>query len=407
MAVPLRALDPQGAVDLIAAQCFPDRCDSSIGLEVEYLCAGDEWSDTGVDHDVVRRAAARHLPGGSRITWEPGGQLELSSAPQPDGRRAVDAVRADHDALIDGMATAGVHLVPIAMEPTRLPERVIHEARYDAMEAYFDADGPAGRRMMTATASVQVNLGLADGAGPDERWRLVHAVGPALVAAFANSPLAGGGPTGWQSSRFANWLLIDPTRTAPVGPGGAIEAWVASAMRARVMLVRGANERYSPMLDGITFGEWVAGGHDLGWPDHTDLAYHLTTLFPPVRARGWLEVRYIDAGPHWDVAALVLDVITRNGEAGRAALEACSGTEELWLMAARHACRHPALAAAAVRLLALAAAAIEPDDLGGAARCREFSARYPQRGRSPADDLVERWNRRRNVPERAPLEVLS
>ena len=400
MAVPLRALDPQGAVDLIAEECFPDRPDSSVGLEIEFLCAADPWSDHAVGHEAVRRAATVALPGGARITWEPGGQLELSGAAPPDARRAVDAARADIDALGPAMDAAGIHLLPIAMEPSRLPRRVLHDARYQAMEAYFDRDGPSGRRMMTATASLQVNLGLAD-RGAGDRWRVVHAIGPALVAAFANSPIAGGGPTGWRSSRFANWLLIDPTRTAPVEPGGRVDAWAAAAMRARVMLVRCANGRYQPMLEPVPFGEWVSGGHELGWPDRSDLIYHLTTLFPPVRPRGWLEVRYLDAGPYWDVAALVLDALTREPAAGQAAIDACTGTESAWLAAARYGCADETLASAARAVLHVASAAIEPRDADGAAACREYADRFPARRRCPADELLEAWTQRHRMPATA------
>ena len=89
--------------------------------------------------------------------------------------------------------------------------------RYAAMEKFFDREGPWGRRMMCGTASVQVCVDAGDDSagqsGYRARWRLLHAIGPVLVAAFANSPLRVGRPTGWRSGRQQVWANMDPGRT--------------------------------------------------------------------------------------------------------------------------------------------------------------------------------------------------
>ncbi|MGI8793951.1 MAG: glutamate-cysteine ligase family protein [Acidimicrobiales bacterium] len=395
MAVARRALTPQRARELIASQCFPARIDNQVGLEVEYLVAADQWSVASTDTELARAVvAATPLPAQSVVTWEPGGQIELSSQPEVDATAAVAAISVDHAALEPALAAVGLRLLPMAMEPVRLPDRCTHAARYDAMEAYFDADGTAGRRMMRASAALQVNVGMGDGGAADLRWQVAHRIGPAMVAAFANSPLAGGGQTGWQSTRLANWFLIDPTRTAPVVGDHAIDAWVDAVLAARVMLVK-EGEHCTPVTEHLPFSAWIEGGHPLGWPDEDDLAYHLTTLFPPVRPRGWLEVRYIDANPHWDVASLVLAALLRDDDAGQAALIAVQGTEHRWSEAARAGCRDRDLAAVAAEVVGIAAAAMEPTDADAAARCRDFSEQYPARNRCPADDLTEQWARTR------------
>ena len=115
--------------------------------------------------------------------------------------------------------------------------------------------------------------------------------------------------TAWKSARLANWWRIDPTRTRPAWQpgGGGRRGWLDYALDARVMLVRTA-DGFRPMPGPLTFGRWVAEGHDdVGHPTIDDLDYHLTTLFPPVRLRGWLELRYLDAvpGPWWQVATAV------------------------------------------------------------------------------------------------------
>ena len=120
------------------------------------------------------------------------------------------------------VGAAGLSLVGSGVDPYRPPARILDLPRYAAMEEFFDRGGPWGRLMMCSTASVQVcvDAGL-EGDGPSGyryRWRLLHALGPVLVAAFANSPLRAGRPTGWKSTRQAVWARLDPGRTrAPAG----------------------------------------------------------------------------------------------------------------------------------------------------------------------------------------------
>src|SRR2546423_13615910 len=85
------------------------------------------------------------------------------------------------------------------------------------MEEFFDREGPWGRQMMCGTASVQVCVDAGDDSGSQSgyrsRWRMLHAIGPVLVAAFANSPLRDGQATGWRSARPQGWSHLDPGRT--------------------------------------------------------------------------------------------------------------------------------------------------------------------------------------------------
>src|SRR5260370_602106 len=118
----------------------------------------------------------------------------------------------------------------------------------------------------------------------------------------------GGPPTGGRSTRLAVGLAVAPGRTAPVhGAGRCPDEWTRYALDARVMLVRASDREHVPVTDGLDFQSWIADGHPLGWPTRDDLDYHLTTLFPPVRPRGWLELRMIDAlpDPWWRVAVVV------------------------------------------------------------------------------------------------------
>ena len=158
----------------------------------------------------------------------------------------------------------GLELAGIGLDPLRPPRRVLTLPRYAAMEAFFDAGGPWGRQMMCATASVQVCLDAGDDSdGPSgyrQRWRLLHAIGPVLVAAFANSPLRDGKPTGWVSSRQQVWARMDPGRTRPPRMNGDPRAaWAAYALDARVMCVPDPDSADWSAPPGLTFRDWVRG----------------------------------------------------------------------------------------------------------------------------------------------------
>ena len=374
-----------------------------LGIELEWLAVRLTDPTRPADLERVQRAIAsvQPLPAGSRVTFEPGGQVELSSPPFP-GLGACAALPVDAHLVGRALAGAGVGLFGLGLEPGPQRARLVRSPRYDAMEAYFDVTGPAGRTMMRSTAAVQVNLDLGEPVEIEGRWRRAHELGPMLAAAFANSPFARHGPSGWRSTRLAVWLQIDRNRTAPVSSArGAREAWAQYALDAGVMLVRLDDHRAVPVLDGLTFGRWIASGHELGWPTLDDLGYHLTTLFPPVRPRGWLELRMIDALPEpwWQVAAAVTAVLVNDPEASDAAGRIAAPTGALWVEAARSGLSHPALGHAARECFILALDALERAgaDAGTAAAAAAYFDHYVARGRCPADDLLDLWTTAGNM----------
>jgi glutamate--cysteine ligase len=160
------------------------------------------------------------------------------------------------------------------------------------------------------------------------------------------------------------------------------------------MLIRASDERFVPILDALPFARWLDVGHELGFPTLDDLEYHLGTLFPPVRARGWLELRMIDSLPHpwWTVAAAVCAALLDDPEAAERAGRATVATGELWGEAARHGLAHPALATAARSCFAAALDALPrlEADLSTLAAVAAFSDRFVERGRCPADETFER-----------------
>jgi glutamate--cysteine ligase len=277
------------------------------------------------------------------------------------------------------------------------------------MEKFFDREGPWGRQMMCGTASVQVCLDAGDdGAGESgyrSRWRLLHAIGPVLVAAFANSPLRGGQPTGWRSARQQVWSKVDPGRTrAPTAAhnddGDPRDAWAAYALDAGLMCVRDPGSADWTAPAGLTFRDWVrdAGSGTLRAPTAEDLDYHLSTLFPPVRPRGHLELRMIDAQPGdgWIVPAAVATALAGDERAADAAMAAAEpvwdrADHDPWLRAARSGPADPQISRASKQCFEAADAALGRAGAPAAIRraVADFTERYVLQDRCPANDQLD------------------
>jgi glutamate--cysteine ligase len=379
----------------VRESCFAPADGGLVGVEWETLtfAAGNPGQRPPTTY-LSAITAALTLPCGGAITLEPGGQVELSALPQPGLAAALTATAEDHAALTAGLRRAGLQPVALGLDALRPLQRVVDQPRYAAMEAFFDADGPAGRTMMCATASIQVNLDIGAPAEVLCRWQLAHQIGPLLVALFAHSGCPGRVEP--RSARQQIWAAIDGSRTAPVHvPGRAwgadpAEEWLGYALAARVMLIRKDSDRFEPVLAPLAFAAWMADGHELGYPTLEDFAYHLTTLFPPVRPRGWLELRVIDSlpDPWWRVAVAVATTILDDPEVADVARMATGGTAGLWAEAARLGLADPRLGSAArtVYLAVLSALARLRVDSVTATAAEDFYERFVARGRSPADD---------------------
>ena len=371
------------------------------GLEIEWLTTPLGMPDEHLPEDTALALAeiAGCLPAGSKVTLEPGGQIELSSPPGTLDQVCL-ALEADAAVARARLTEAGADMLSVGLDPVRPERRILQEPRYVAMEQFFDRGGPDGRSMMCASASVQVNLDLGPPREHKHRWRTANLLGPVLGAAFANSPFRRGAPSGWRSSRAAVWRGLDLSRTSPVPLNderteNAPNAWARYALNAQVMLVREPNGAFLPGLDHLTFGAWMARGHQLGFPDIDDLGYHLTTLFPPVRPRGWLELRFIDALPEpwWRVPLLVAAALVCDPEASDTAQRVSVPAANLWVESARHGLDHPVLQQTAAQCFAAAQEALTRIGADSVARdtVAAYADRYVQRGRCPADDLLDAW----------------
>ena len=399
--------------------CFKTGPPSQVGVELEWLvCDG---RDPALPVRPAAGGAGPRPPGQARsapwpgpATTEPGGQVELSSAPASGLGGCVAAARKDLAAVREAIAPAGLTLAGHGLDPLRPPRRVLDQPRYAAMEEFFDRSGPWGRVMMCSTASVQVCVDAGEErsgpAGFRWRWHLLHALGPVLVATFANSPLRSGRPSGWKSTRQAVWFRLDPGRTrAPANAepplssgngwpedGDPRAAWARYVLDADVMCVRDPGSSRWTAPSGLTFRDWIRGAA-CPRPTADDLSYHMSTLFPPVRPRGHLELRVIDAQPGdgWIVPTAVVSALLDDPAAAQDAMAAtaalCGRPDELWQRAARFGLGDPQLAAASRKCFAAADQAL--GRLGAPAAVRgavaAFANRYVLPGRCPADDLLD------------------
>jgi glutamate--cysteine ligase len=370
-----------------------------VGVELEWLVRDADRPVDPVRPERLAEALAEEFdpPLAGLLTTEPGGQLELSSPPAPLAG-CIAGTAADLDRLRARVATAGLTLTGLGLDP-RPPVLRTTVPRYVAMDRHFARRGADGRTMMCSTASVQVCLDAgADDAEVADRWHALHAWLPVLTALFANSPAPG-----WRCRRAAVWAAIDPTRTAaPTGadPRSAYARW---ALDAQLLAVRREAGPWTAPA-GLTFRDWLrGGGPGLAPPTWADLDYHLTTLFPPVRPRGHLELRAVDAQPGdgWRVvvalvAGLLDDPAARAAATGAATGAAATLGDEparpgqlgpAMRAAARAAMTDPVLRQAGMTFVETAVGALtragRPEL---AAEVAAFGERYPARHRCPADE---------------------
>ncbi|MFJ9729503.1 ergothioneine biosynthesis glutamate--cysteine ligase EgtA [Streptomyces sp. NPDC101209] len=398
------------AEELIHGICFKTGPPKRVGVEVEWLIHALQNPLLAVSHEQLEAAytALRTVPLRSSLTIEPGGQLELSSPAASSLMECISTVSADLDAVRALLQHRGLVLAGIGHDPWHAPRRYLRQPRYDAMEACLDRTGPAGRFMMCASASVQVCVDAGyEEPGPlghVRRWWLAHHLGAVLLAAFANSPLSCGQPTGWRSTRQLRWTQIHFGRSAgPVLGADPRSTWTRRVLDAPVMCVR-RNDGPWHVPHDLTFREWTKSGTPRP-PTRDDLDYHSTTLFPPVRPRGHLELRMIDAQPGdngWIVPLAVTSALFDDPEATETAYRAVKPLAErtldwpapynpLYAVAARDALTDPQLRKAAITCFTAALAALPR--LGAARFVTDMVARhlhhYVLPGRCPADDLLE------------------
>lgn len=357
----------------VAKVCFKTGPPSQVGAEFEWTVHHHDDHARPLDPAVLVAALGEHapptirpgsphspLPHGGVVTVEPGGQVEISTPPRDSLADLLSAATADADRLEALLDAGGLRLGDEGCDPHRQPRRILHTPRYAAMEHAFDRHGPHGRTMMCATASVQVCVDVGTPERSRARWEAAHAVGPALLAAFANSPRQSGHNGGWASERMRTWFGLDPSLAAPPPPEpDPASGWARRALDSPLVCVRREGGDWAAPA-GVTFADWI-GGALATRPTYDDLDYHLSTLFPLVRPRGYLEFRYLDTQPRGErlvPVAVVAALFAREDTVDAAADIVADGAAGRWQSAARDGLADPVLHKAATALLELAGRAL-------------------------------------------------
>src|SRR6478736_5566064 len=249
--------------------------------------------------------------GGGAISLEPGGQFELSGAPVNTlHETATETAR--H--LDDAKAVAenlGIAFLTLGMSPlwTRAETPVMPKARYRIMTNYMPKVGKLGLDMMYRTSTVQVNMDYESEADMVKKLRVSLALQPVATAIFANSPFTEGKPNGYLSMRSQIWRDTDRDRTGMLPwafePGMGFERWVDYALDVPMYFVKRGDSYID--VAGSSFRDFFAGRHPAfpgERPTLSDWANHLSTTFPEVRLKRYLEMRGADGVPWGRLPAL-------------------------------------------------------------------------------------------------------
>lgn len=249
--------------------------------------------------------------GQCNITLEPGGQLELSGAPVGTIHETCCEVHSHLDQVKEVAQPLGIGILGMGFHPTvsRAEAPWMPKGRYAIMRKYMSKRGSLGLDMMLRTCTVQVNLDFESEADMVRKFRVSLALQPIATALFANSPFTESRPNGFLSYRSHIWTDTDPDRCGILPfvfePGMGFERYVDYALDVPMYFVY-REGRYLD-VSGQSFRDFLAGrlpGLPGERPCISDWADHLTTLFPEVRLKRFLEMRGADGGPWRSLCAL-------------------------------------------------------------------------------------------------------
>lgn len=250
--------------------------------------------------------------GQGAISLEPGGQFELSGAPLESIHQTCREGNAHLAQLREIAEPLGIRFLGLGGSPkwTLADTPRMPKSRYDIMTAYMPKVGTKGLDMMYRTCTIQVNLDFESEADMRRKMQVSLKLQPLSTALFANSPFTDGRPNGMQSWRGDIWRDTDNQRSGLLefcfSPEFGFADYVEWALDVPMYFVI-RDEQYRDMTH-ITFRQFMAGAarNEIpdGMPTMGDWANHLSTLFPDVRLKRFLEMRGADGGPWRRICAL-------------------------------------------------------------------------------------------------------
>jgi len=250
--------------------------------------------------------------GGGAISIEPGGQFELSGAPLDNLHQTCREANQHLAHVRQVCEPMGVGFLGIGMTPnwSRADMPVMPKSRYDIMTRYMPKVGSLGLDMMYRTSTIQVNLDFSSEADMVKKMRVGLALQPIATAIFANSPFTEGQPNGFKSFRAQIWTDTDTDRTGDMPfafeEGFGFERYVEWAIDVPMYFVKRGDTYHD--VTGTTFRAFMNGALEGKVPDARpnlgDWNNHLSTLFPDVRLKKYIEMRGADGGPWRRICAL-------------------------------------------------------------------------------------------------------
>ncbi|MBN9601201.1 MAG: glutamate--cysteine ligase [Afipia sp.] len=244
------------------------------------------------------------VTGGGAISLEPGGQFELSGAPLETIHQTASELMAHLAQVREIAAPLGIGFLGLGMTPSwsRAQIPVMPKGRYRIMTQYMPKVGSYGLDMMYRTCTVQANLDFSSEADMVKKLRVSVALQPVATALFANSPFTEGAPNGFVSFRSEIWRDTDNARAGMIPwafeDGMGFERWVDYALDVPMYFVK-RGETYIDVA-GSSFRDFFEGRNDHlkgERPTLSDWANHLSTIFPEVRLKRYLEMRGADGVP--------------------------------------------------------------------------------------------------------------
>jgi glutamate--cysteine ligase len=272
---------------------------------------------------------------GERITIEPGGQLEFSGLARATAAACRDALVAHVREVQDIARPLGIRFMAIGARPFGKLEDVdwLPKARYGVMRDYFPRHGQSSRlahHMMKMTATVQANFDYESEPDAVDKIRTSYGLCSIVTALFAASPFADGRPTGDKSFRAAVWLETDEARCGLLPfvfePGFGFKDYVEWALDVPMFFIV-RDGIYRP-VEAISFRRFMAEGFGGETATIRDWELHLSTLFPEVRLKRYIELRGADAGPMPMAVAL--------GALWRGVLDDADARMAAWELVAKH-----------------------------------------------------------------------
>ncbi|HZQ13248.1 MAG TPA: glutamate--cysteine ligase [Pseudolabrys sp.] len=281
---------------------------------------------------------------GAAISIEPGGQFELSGAPLATVHETAAELTAHIAQAAQVARPLEIGFLGLGMTPTwsRADMPMMPKGRYRIMTGYMPRAGTHGLDMMYRTCTVQTNLDFASEADMVRKLRIGLALQPVATALFANSPFTEGKPNGFLSFRSNIWRDTDNARSGMLPwafeDGMGFERYVDYALDVPMYFIK-RGDKYIDVA-GKSFRDFFAGKLDAlpgERPTISDWANHLSTIFPEVRLKRFLEMRGADGGPWRRLPSLTAYWVGLLYD--DAALDACWDMAKGWSAEARQKLR--------------------------------------------------------------------